>query len=222
MKHGQGLLVATVVVLSLLFLALLAVLAAAVGRGTPHHVPGGPPPPPHGSPGPAGGGKKGVCVFDLDGTLLGAAGAKPEDQMASICANAGFDVAVVTAGGTGAQRAGEAASKLGITPADFKFCTQTHGSGKGEVISGQLAKCYPPGEIPPRVILFDDNPDFSKSARDWGFCSPDEQSAAIRANNGVNAEIVRKGIASCAPWPPPLKPASASTQTGRACLKEIT
>jgi len=141
--------------------------------------------------------------------------------MGAVCKDAGFDLGVVTAGGTGPQRARDAAAVLGVAPATFKFFTSTHSHQKGEVIAGQLAKCYPPGRAPPRVILFDDNPDFSKSARDWGFCSSDAQSAAIRANHGVDARIVREGIAACAPWIPPMKAAPSGTQTGGACLREI-
>ncbi|MDP7384462.1 MAG: hypothetical protein QF593_00325 [Nitrospinota bacterium] len=224
MKHGQGLLVAAVVALSLALLALLVALAVAFGWPAPGPAPSRAPGRPQGSPAPPGPPretKKGVCVFDLDGTLLGAPGAKPQDRIASVCTDAGFDVAVVTAGGTGPQRAKDAGTALGLSPADFKFFTATHGLEKGEVIAGQLARCYPPSQLPPRVVLFDDNPDFSKSARDWGFCSSSEQSAAIRANAGVDPQIVREGIAACAPWRA-LKTASPSSLTGATCRKEIS
>jgi len=151
-----------------------------------------PAPPPLGPLRPPGG--EGICIFDLDDTLLGASGAKKEDRMGAICKDAGFSLGVVTAGGAGPQRVGDAAAILGVAPAAFKFCTSTYARPKGEVIAGQLAR--------PRVILFDDNPDYAQSARDWGFCSSDAQAAAIRANHGVNAQIVRGGIAACVPRAP--------------------
>ena len=59
--------------------------------------------------------------------------------MGAVCKDAGFDLGVVTAGGTGPQRARDAAAVLGVAPATVKFFTSTHSHQKGEVIAGQLA-----------------------------------------------------------------------------------